>query len=226
MGSVMTGMHGDHAFVEIVAAFVLTLGGAVILVQAWFDHGRREDGIWSVRDTGPSPARLTAALVAVLSGAAAAIHLAAGPEHVEDLGDVGLGFYWAALFQAVFVVAWLVSSRPRWLAWVGIAGNGALIALWLLSRTVGLPVLPGVEPVGTTDAICVAFEVGLVVVLVSVLRARAPSLGGDRSMRLGTTGIVAISSVAVLATAIAVVDVGAGHHAEAIANAAGHLTAP
>jgi hypothetical protein len=226
MGSVMTGMHGGHAFIEIVAAFVLTLGGAVILLQTWFDRGRPEDRIWSVRDIGPSPARLTAALVAVLSGAAAAIHLAAGPEHVEELGDVGLGFYWAALFQAAFVVAWLVSSRPRWLAWVGIAGNGMLIALWLLSRTVGLPVLPGVEPVGTTDAICVALEVGLVMVLASVLREPASNLGARRSMRFGTSAIVAIASVAVLATAIAVVDVGAGHHAEAGVSAAGHSSPP
>ena len=222
----MTGMHGDHAVIEILAAFVLSVGGAAFLLQAWFDHGRPDDPIWRARDQRPSPERLTAALIVVLSGAAAAIHLAAGPEHVEELGDIGLGFYWAALYQAGFAVAWIVSSRSRGLAWLGIVGNSALIALWLLSRTAGLPFLPGVEPIETTDAICVALEVGLVVMLADVARKPDAIRDADRSIGLGTTGIVAIASVAVLATAIAVVDVGDGHHAAEHTPSAAHLASP
>ena len=222
----MTGMHGDHVLVEVLAAFVLTMGGAAIVLQAWFDRGRPADRFWAVREVRTSPTRMTTALVAVLSGAAAAIHLAAGPEHVEQLGDVGLGFYWAALFQAGFAIAWVASSRPRWLAWLGIIGNGVLIGLWALSRTVGLPFLPGVEPIGPADAICIALEIGLVVVLAFLVRERGSVIEGGRSIALGTTGIVAIAGVAVLATAIAVVDVGAGHHVNGNGGASAHAAAP
>lgn len=210
----MAGMHGDHGLIEAVAAFVLTVGGVAFLFQAWFERARTEDRISSVREQRPSPATLAGALVVVLSGAAATIHLAAGPGHVEELGDVGLGFYWAALFQAGLAVVWLDSSRSRVLACMGIVGNCVLIASWLLSRTIGLPFLPGVESVGPTDAICVALEVGLVVVLATTLRWSEGVIGDDRWIPLGTTGIVAIAGVAVLATAIAVVDVGAGHHVD------------
>jgi hypothetical protein len=222
----MTGMHGDHVLIEAVAAFALTAGGAALLLQAWFERGRPEDPMSSVRERRPSGTALTAALIVVLSGAAAAIHLAAGPEHVEELGDIGLGFYWAAIFQAGFAIAWLVSARSRGLAWIGIVGNGVLIALWLVARTVGLPFLAGVEPIEATDAICVALEVGLVIVLASTLREAGRVLGGERSLGLGTTGIVAVTGVAVLAAAIAVVDVGAGHHADPHTTSTAHLTSP
>ena len=138
--------------------------------------------------------------------------MAAGPQHVEELGDIGLGFYWAALFQAGFAVAWLTSAVPPAWPLVGIAGNAVLIALWALSRTTGLPFLPGVEPIGVADAVCVALEIGLVALLGVALRDPVPVAGGGRSMGLGTTGLIAIAGVAVLATAIAVVDVNAGHH--------------
>jgi hypothetical protein len=222
----MTGMHGGHALIETLAAIVLCLGGAVIVLQAWFDRGRPDDRIWPVRETPPSPTWLTTALIAVLSGSAAAIHLAAGPQHVEELGDIGLGFYWAALFQAGFAVAWLASARSRRLALVGIAGNAALTALWALSRTTGLPFLPGVEPIGVADAVCVALEIGLVALLGVALRDPVPVWGGGRSMGLGTTGLIAIAGVAVLATAIAVVDVNAGHHGGGNAPPAAHVATP
>jgi hypothetical protein len=45
-------------------------------------------------------------------------------------------------------------------------------------------------------------------------------------MGLGTTGLIAIAGVAVLATAIAVVDVNAGHHGGGNAPPAAHVATP
>ena len=51
------------------------------------------------RTTVDAVRRLEAWTAAGLAAGAGAIHLAAAPGHVEELGDLGLAFYWAALFQ-------------------------------------------------------------------------------------------------------------------------------
>jgi hypothetical protein len=215
----VTEAHGAHVLLQSVAALVLSVGGAAMVLRAWDDQRRGRTVTPLGRDTND---RRTAshtgapALIALLSASAAAIHLAAGPEHVEALGDLGLGFYWAALVQGVFAVAWLASSRSRRLASFGIAANLALVAAWAVSRTVGLPALPGgAEPVGSADAVTVLLEVGLVALLMlhEAPRDRRRS-DHDRPRAIGTSALLAVGGVAVLATAIAMVDIGAGHHGE------------
>ena len=49
-------------------------------------------------------------IVAALALGAAAIHVAAGPAHVEALGDLGLGFYWVAIFQAAIGIGFLAAG--------------------------------------------------------------------------------------------------------------------
>jgi hypothetical protein len=207
-------IHGGHALAETVAAFVLSIGGAIIVFRAWFDRGwRSREAVWpSDAERDPAGARDANVLIALFSGAAALIHLAAGPEHVEELGDIGLGFYSAGLFQAAFAVLWLTTPRPRTLAWIGIAGNIALVVAWALSRTVGLPFLPGVEAVGVADAICVGLEIGLVALLLASPTSVAAAAPAPHRVRLGTAAIVALAGVAVLGTAIAVTDLGGGEH--------------
>ena len=54
--------------------------------------------------------------------------------------------------------------------WLGIAGNLAVLTLWLISRTVGVPgVGTGPEPLGPWDLTCALWEV---VVVVGCLRLR------------------------------------------------------
>jgi hypothetical protein len=211
--------HGAHALIESVAALVLSLGGAAIVVRAWSDRrrGRIRSSV-GPRPIDGRPASVTASAVvgALLSASAAVIHLAAGPEHVEALGDLGLGFYWAALIQGAFAFVWLASSMSRRLAWFGIAANLALVAAWALSRTVGLPLAAGgAEPVGTADAVTVLLEVGLMALLALHLTPQVrPRSDGDRPWAIGTSALVAVGGVAVLATAVAMVDLGAGHHGD------------
>jgi hypothetical protein len=219
----MPGAHETHASIEAAAAAVLSLGGAAILVRAWVDRrsGRRIVATETSPTQRPGPdivGRAVRSLIVVLSAGAAAIHLAAGPEHVASLGDVGLAFYWAALFQAAFAVAWLAESPGRFVGLVGIVANGLLIGAWGWSRTVGLPfVAGGPEMIGPADAVAVLLEFGIVALLGAAamgLDGRGARLRRPAAFRTAmTSGVVALAGVAVLATTVAVADAAGGHHA-------------
>lgn len=114
-----------------------------------------------------------------LSMGAAGIHLAAASSHAELLGDLVLGFYWAALFQFAFALAILARPGSRPLAKAGLCVTIALIGAWAWSRTIGLPMIPGgPEPVTIADATTVAFQIGLVWLLavrLGLLRTGLPA---------------------------------------------------
>ena len=222
-------MHGGHELIEIVAALVLTVGGAAILVRAWLDRGggdRSAEAPFS-DDTRGTRRRSADGLVVVLSGAAAAIHLAAGPEHVEALGDLGLGFYWAALLQGGLAVAWVLAGRSPRLTLFGIVVNAGLLAAWAWSRTIGVGLPGGPEGIGVADSVTVVLELALIAVLASglVVRRRPAAV----SIRVpAASAAIAIGGVAVLATTIALVDIGGGHgHGHEVgASDTAHAVAP
>jgi len=223
----VTDTHASHALIETLAALVLTVGGAAVVVRAWLDRRRTaRSGVMPVspgRATA-SPSPWSAGLVALLSGAAAAIHLAAGPEHVEAVGDLGLGFYWAALTQGGFALAWLFTARPTHLAWLGIALNAGLIGVWAWSRTIGVGLLPdGPEPAGVADTITVLIEGILIGLLAHRLVTGSRWSDGDSTRLVGPSAAVAIAGVAVVMTAIAIVDLRHGHsHGDTGAAQAAH----
>lgn len=173
---------------------------------------------------------------ASLSIGAAAIHLAAASTHLEPLGDLALGFYWAALFQAAFALALLAHPSSRRLSRVGVGINLTLIAAWAWSRTIGLPTIPGgAEPVGIADATTVAFQVLLVSMLVTRLAGRGTGpVRGRSTARLDAVASSAFAvgiGLVVLSTTIAMNDGLTGHgHADGAAHAhpndAPALTAP
>jgi hypothetical protein len=221
----MTDVHAAHATVEAGAAIVLSLGGAVALGRAWLERRSADPRSTASRSprvtSGPSPGaivRRTGRYAAsVLSASAAAIHLAAGPEHVEELGDIGLLFYWAALFQAGLALLLLAGRLSPRVVRAGILGNAALVAAWAWSRGSGLPFVPGgPEAVGLVDGIAVALEIGVVAILVGWgerLDLWLSGLARPADVRTAaTSGLVAVVGVALLATGIALVDVrGHGH---------------
>ena len=115
---------------------------------------------------------------ATLSLLAALIHLWVVPEHFEEWWGYGAFFLVAAASQVLYaplVLAW----PTRMVLLLGIAGNLAIVALYLLTRTVGIPVFgPGageVEGFGFVDACATSSEVGIAVALGAVLlRATTP----------------------------------------------------
>jgi hypothetical protein len=211
--------HETHAAVETAAALVLFLGGAVVLVRAWLDRRRGGPILAPAVRMSPGAAvrRSGRFLVVALSAGAAAIHFAAGPEHVEELGDIGLLFYWAGLFQAAIAIALLAGRGSAGFVRIAILGNIALVAAWAWTRSVGLPfVVGGPEPVGIADGVTVILELATVLILlawIDRLDTSIASLAAPATVRtFATSGLVTVAGVAVLATGIAIADLGAGHH--------------
>ena len=166
-------------------------------------------------------------LLAALSFGAAVIHLAAAPGHFVELGDLGAGFVVAAVFQGAWAKRALADRSARW-AWLGIAGNVAIIVAWIWTRTVGLPFGPEAglpELVGLPDGASTGFELFIVVGLVarlggieaSILRRLATV---PRSLMTAT--LAPALGLILLTTSVATVQIAAGHdHGHAAGSPAG-----
>jgi hypothetical protein len=121
--------------------------------------------------------RLWLPLAVTSCTAAAGVHAAVGPAHFREETVVGLFFALAAAAQLLWSVAVVV--RPKGLLIrFGVLGNVGLVALWAVSRTIGLPGLPP-EGVGPWDLTCVVWELVAAIACLATLaahRAAAPGL--------------------------------------------------
>ena len=117
---------------------------------------------------------------ACLSAFAGLIHLAAGPAHLDEWWAYGLFFFLAAAAQATYALVLWTRGVEGWGGWpivrgkvylAGVAMTLAIIALWAVSRTVGVPVGParsGPEGIGALDAASKVVEAALVAVLLQM----------------------------------------------------------
>ena len=115
---------------------------------------------------------------AVFSLLAALIHLWAMPEHFEEWWGYGAFFLVSAVAQGFYGAAlprW--PSRPLFLL-LGTGGNLSIVALYLVTRTVGIPYFGPhageVEGVGVADLFATAAESAIVVALGAVLLRGLP----------------------------------------------------
>ena len=107
-----------------------------------------------------------AALASLVAGA---IHFAVVPEHLDEWPAAGIFFVVLGAFQAVWAVAYPRRARG-WLAALGLIVNLATVALWTVSRTVGLPFAPEPwtpEAIGVLDVTASALEIVVVLALVA-----------------------------------------------------------
>jgi len=109
---------------------------------------------------------------AALSLVAALTHLWVMPEHFEEWWGYGAFFLVAVLAQALYVPL-LLRWPGRMLLLLGIGGNLLIVLLYLLTRTVGIPLFGPhageVEGVGFTDLCATSAELGTVVALGAAL---------------------------------------------------------
>jgi hypothetical protein len=128
-----------------------------------------------------APRLAAPAVAAALSLPAAWVHLAYAASHLRQWWAYGAFFLAAGIGQALF--APLVLRRPGpAVAAVGIAGNLAVVGMYVVSRTAGPPLGPHAhvpEPAGPIDLATTASEIALVGVLLVLLRARQRRLAAN-----------------------------------------------
>jgi FtsP/CotA-like multicopper oxidase with cupredoxin domain len=155
--------------------------------------------------TGPIQAGVLSYSAALPTLGAAAIHLAVAPAHFREYVPFGVFFLVVGCTQAIGAVE--LAVRPtRPLALLIAGGSVALIGLWLVSRTAGLPIGPDPgqpEALGLPDLICNVME-GVAALLLLILAAGQPRQRARRRW-LAVVGTLpaALLTTALTATALA-----------------------
>jgi hypothetical protein len=174
---------------------------------------------WGGDQQKASAERTTTACLAVVSVGAGALHFAVVGEHFKE--------YW--LFGAFFVtVAWLQMLWAGFTAWrpgptlflAGAIGNAVVIAIWIWSRTRGLPIGPDAgqpEDAAFIDVLSTAFE-GLLVASCLVLLF-FPFGRRTISPLISRAVLITIAAAVVLLTSGALTSASPGPHGEQ----SGHL---
>ncbi len=125
----------------------------------------------------PNRSKMILYAAAVFSLLAALIHLWAMPEHFEEWWGYGAFFLVSAVAQGLYCAVLLRWPR-RPLLLLGLGGNLSIIALYLLTRTVGIPFFGPhageVEGIGMLDLSATAAELALVAALGAVLLRGLP----------------------------------------------------
>ena len=132
---------------------------------------------------------------AVLSLVAALMHLWVMPQHFREWWGYGVFFLTSAVAQMLYVP--LLLRRPdRTVLLLGVGGNLAIVSLYLLTRTVGIPLFGPhawkVEGVGFTDLCATTSELGIAAALGAVLLRGLPS---DRRRLVVIVAAIAVVSV-------------------------------
>jgi hypothetical protein len=162
------------------------------------------------------------ALVCAALFGAAAVHATVVTEHYELWPLAGVFFLVLQVAEAFLAVAVYLAWTPRSAAVVA-AVSLAAVAVWAVSRTVGVPVgnadLRQREPVGTADLACVVLEVVAAVVVLPWLRPD-PRLGArhiraEASVGITAVGVLLIAGVTVVGLAPAMSGENAHAHAHA-----------
>jgi len=139
--------------------------------------------------------------LAALSVGAAAIHFAVVFEHFVEYVLYGVFFLVLSWAQVIWPAVLLWRLSRLWL-WLGMAGNAIVIAVYVASRTAGLPFGPDLhhpEPAGALDVMSCVLEFGLIVGCAALLWR--PRLADKPAARHGA----AARAAAMLATPVAVI---------------------
>jgi hypothetical protein len=155
--------------------------------------------------TGPATVRpYLLSSLAALSVGAAAIHFAVVFEHFAEYALYGVFFLVISWAQVIWPAVLLWRPSRLWL-WLGIVGNAIVIAVYVASRTVGLPFGPDLhnaESVGALDVVSCVLEFAIIVACAALLWR--PSLAdrpvARRSALASAVALVAVPAVVIAAT--------------------------
>jgi hypothetical protein len=158
------------------------------------------------------------AVTSTLAGAAVC-HATVVGEHLSAWAPAGLFFLGLVLLEgALAMLALLAWSRPT--ALVVLLTSIGTVAVWGVSRTVGMPVGPAdfrvPETVGTTDLVCGGLELVAAAVCAYSLMPRPVAAGSGRldhrATRAAASAAVLVSVALVTAVGVAPALSGDAHH--------------
>jgi hypothetical protein len=139
--------------------------------------------------------------VASLSVGAAAIHFAVMFEHFAEYTLYGVFFLVVAWAQMIWAAVVLWRPSRLWLS-LGIVGNTLVLAVYVASRAVGLPVGPDAghpEPFGGLDGVSAFLEFALIAWCAALWWR--PSLAGRPVRRRGPAALASVAAVPALVVA-------------------------
>jgi hypothetical protein len=156
-------------------------------------------------DSGASP-RVSDGIfvICALSWAAGLIHVGAAISHLQEHVLYAVFFEVLASLQFVWGIAVYRSAARRLLS-AGAVVNLLVVALWIVSRTSGLPVGPQPwhpEAAGALDVICSADEALLALLAIVQLRVQTAGVLARASRQLASAaavGLLLLSSLALTA---------------------------
>ena len=145
-------------------------------------------------------------VIALLAFAGCVVHLAVIRHHV-DYAAVAAGFALMGAAQWLFAVHMATKPSLRAQA-AGVLLHTMIVVIWVLSRTIGLAIVPGAEdpaPVGLPDLVANLFAVTIIVTTLAMrhvsndVRPRELPRVGTRLTAAIAVGVVALTVPAVLA---------------------------
>jgi len=150
---------------------------------------------WRIAATGRERTLYAAAALSLL---AALLHLWVPPEHFEEWWGYGAFFLGASAAQILYVPI-VVLWPTRIVLLGGIAANLAIVVLYLLTRTVGIPLFGPeageVEGFGFVDVCATASELGIAVALGAALLRNATPQRRRTIVLIVAIGLVSVGHV-------------------------------
>jgi len=159
-------VHGWHF--AAAAAFLLAGLAAAAVADA------RESREGAARRARPEFAKPLLVICAVATVVAAAVHVFVIPEHFDESALYGTFFVSLAAVQLGWAAMAVMRPSLRVLS-AGIAGNVAVVLLWLATRLVAVPLGPGAgtrEEIGALDVLATSCELVVIVAAAVLLTSR------------------------------------------------------
>jgi hypothetical protein len=149
--------------------------------------------------------RVVVYCLAILSVATAVIHFAVAGEHFQEYWVFGVFMLVVAWLQLVWAVAAIV--RPaRLLLWSGMVLNAGVVAVYIVTRTVGDVIGPtphAVEPFGFGDGLCTVLEAVVVAGCAWLLVARTDPLVSRQRLVLASAATGTVTAILLSAALVA-----------------------
>lgn len=149
--------------------------------------------------------------LAVLSLATAGIHFAVMADHFAEYALFGVFFSLVAWFQALWALG-IVMAPTQPLLLTGAIANAVVVIVWLISRTVGLPIGPDrgiAESAAFLDVLSTVLEIVIVAVAAGLLLRGRPARSRKNGLLL--VGGLVVGMILLTTFAVASADEGHGH---------------